>query len=259
LPIQVKRLIAILVLCSAPSWATWNLLSSAQVTVGPNGTTSAIDTSTSGPATLLVACLDCFENSNPSNFCSISDNKNNGWTSTGNDLVQGTMRFEMFYSSSPLVGTSHTFTTTGNVGGVATYGFQIGAFTGALTSSNPFDKTSTAQSASASTLAAGSITPSVTNELLIACIQSGGGGSAWTNGSLTINNGTIVYQNRLQGAVVYNNGFAWYSDPASSAINQTFSWTTASDAIDGVMSFQPSAGAAAATTPSTMHLMGSGG
>lgn len=243
---SIRRLLFLgLFFISSPAWATWSLLSSGQYNTGANGSFS-LNTQTGGPATLLVACLYSFGGAG-----AISDSSNNAWTQVVNEtnfsgIGDGTLQIDV--SSNPITSTSDTFQSASGAGS-GVYGFQVGAFTGAKTSASPIDQNNSNTTTTATSLAIGSITPSVTGELIVSCLQTY---QPWTASSVSINNGTIVFQNVYTNSTVYGNAFAWYSDPSNSSINQTFSWTTGIIPAGGVVSFKPGAGSSFTPNASKM-------
>lgn len=146
---------------------------------GGNNTFSTAGMDTTG-ATLLVALTSIVATSAPA---VISDSQSNTWTPLTGQSQSGQNTSQLFYVSNPTVGASHTVTITGSSIACSVIVF---AFSG-VTTSSPFDKENGAVgSASATSLATGSITPTTDGQLIIVGAASGGG-SAATTGIMTWN------------------------------------------------------------------------
>lgn len=118
-------------------------------------TTGSIDTT---GATLLVMGISMDSGGTPS----VSDSKGNTWTAL-TASTSGSTRSVIYYVANPTVGTGHTFTNAGNQNYSTIY---VAAFSGVITTS-PFDQQNGATGTGASTLVAGSVTPSENNELVV--------------------------------------------------------------------------------------------
>lgn len=151
-----------------------------QQAAGSGGVTSAaIDTS---GANLLVA-VACYNHGATITF---SDSKSNTWNKLTNQDTSGASAV-IYWSTPTSVGSGHTFT----VAGTSSFStFAVGAFSSALASS-PFDVQTGGFTSSTVTQATGNVTPTVTNEILIA-------GLGWNGASSplpTVSNGFTVLDN----------------------------------------------------------------
>jgi hypothetical protein len=218
-----KTLFILMLICSK-AYAVPILISSTDYSSGENGTSAAINTT---GATLLVGCLQYF--TNVSGIPSLSDSKSNVWTSTISNSSANNGAI-IFYSSNPIVGTSHTFTAGSGTTGGGTAGFFIGAWSGITISTNPLDGANTNPYNSGSPLQTGSITPSKSNDLFVACMTG-----LMTTG-ISINSGFTVLKTHIYNSgVVYGGAFASYTTSSTSAENPSFSWTDGSVSANAVM------------------------
>jgi hypothetical protein len=160
-------------------------------------------------ATLLVAVVSYVNNVTPT----LSDSKSNTWTGLTAKTIAGQQTSRIFYVSSPIVGTSHTFTLTG---ASIIASIVVMAFSGIQTSS-PFDKENGATLAGSGTsLASGSITPSVDGDLIIIALSTGG--NPTTNGQTNVD--VLSASIFVGGAAVTNNG-SYYGTEAGFGIQGT--------------------------------------
>jgi hypothetical protein len=169
----------------------------------------------------------------------ISDSKSNSWT--GLTALNAGGEARIFYVESPTVGTGHTVSCAQSYAYVA-----MSAWSGGTTTS--FDQENGATSASATSLASGSITPSEDNELLISCIGLGG-----TATGLTADTGigftALVTRNAVSG-VNYGGGVSYQIQTTATARNPSWSWTLSTDARHPIASFKAAA-VAGRTTKNT--------
>jgi hypothetical protein len=198
--------------------AAWVLISSTtKVATGSSPiTTSAIDTTT---ANLLVVFCS-FGNS-----ATVTDNKGNTWTSRGN--TPGTPVFSFAdVTSSPVVGSGHTFTVSGGFGqSVIVQAWKKAS--GAATIDGTEVVNSTGSWGSGTTLKPGSITPATSADLMItglaynvssslnATVDSG-----YTDTSVAQGLGIYVYHMAYK---IKSNGVAedpaWLNSTGSGGIN----------------------------------------
>lgn len=176
-------------------------------------TTIAIDTT---GANLLIVIVNQFK----TNIGTLTDSKGNVWVGlTSQSDVASTNFSRIFYCSSPLVGTGHTFTLT--AGGVIAGGIYVQAWSGAA--AVPFDVENGATAASANSIACGSVSPGLSNSLIIAGLCTGG-----VTGAVSINSGFTI-----SDFVDFNSGVnvggyaAYFVQGAATPINPTWSWTSA--------------------------------
>lgn len=93
----------------------------------------------------------------------ISDSNGNTWTALTGSTGGGTWRNRLYYCSSPVVGSGHTFTATG----ASTASVIAVQAWSNMSTSSPFDQQNGGSNASSSTVATGSITPSQANTVVI--------------------------------------------------------------------------------------------
>lgn len=95
----------------------------------------------------------------------VTDSKGNTWYPLANQS-QSPIQGQIYYAWNPTVGAGHTFTVSGTGAFAA---FEVGAFAGVLTTSNPFDVQTGGPSAATQFVGVGSgnLVPSVDNELII--------------------------------------------------------------------------------------------
>lgn len=144
----------------------------------------------------------------------ITDSKGNTWTPLTAKAVTSNGTSRLYYCQAPNVGTGHTFSNTG-VNNFAT--LCVLAFSGSL--ATPFDVQNGATNAAASTLATGSITPSLDNELVVTHFMYSA-----TAATPTINGGfaTAIAQNFVSGNN-YGGAMSYLIQTIASAANPTWS------------------------------------
>ena len=131
------------------------------------GTTSAIDTT---GADLIVIAVSWFSAVSPP---TVTDSKSNTWTGLTSTSIGSDPAIKLFYCQAPTVGSGHTFTITGT----STYS-RVSAQSFSRSSSSPFDVESGDGVTSGTTVQPGSITPTVSNSLLVSA-------TAWNNWGVT--------------------------------------------------------------------------
>ena len=166
---------------------SWSLVDSTKAGSTGGGfftvTTPSIDTSGAD----LIVVVSSFYNGGSN--CVVTDNKGNTWQNArlASQAIQASVRIS--YCFNPTVGSGHTFTTQAANGSTFDYPtILVEAWSGAATA--PLDKTNGATSAaSGSTIAAGSVDPSPTdNELCIAGLSS----DANSAGAVSIDSGFTI-------------------------------------------------------------------
>ncbi len=195
-----------------------------------SGTSPAIDTT--GANLIVISVTD----DTGTNTGTPTDSKSNTWTHLTFN-TNGGVSTQLWYSLNPTVGSGHTFASANNnlFGSIT-----VAAFSGAAASS-PFDVENGSNTASASSLQTGSVTPSQDNSLVIYST-----GDAWT-GTLTANIGTVTDFGGLIGGNSFANGMAYQIQTTATAVNPTFSWTGgAARAEASIAVFKP---APASNTP----------
>ena len=178
---------------------SWNLIVS---TGGGNAggvvTTSGVDTTGTDFIVVVGSCLD----SNPG---VVTDSNSNTWLTAVNTGDNTRTIGFIYYSRNPTVGPGHTFTwaTSGATG--TTGSFQVLAYSGSFTSSNPLDQiNSTSYGSGTTSEQAGSITPTQSNELIVfgTTIDDPSGSSFAINSGFTIQEDTDVTSGVMFGSLI---------------------------------------------------------
>lgn len=152
---------------------------------------------------------------------SVSDSKGNTWTAL---TARGAVH-KLYYCVNPIVGSAHTFTVSPAYGAIFMQAFKT-LTTVAFDTENGATVTGTS-------LATGSITPSVDGELIISGLTLAGTSTGPTiNSSFTSTNPI----NAVTG-VSYGGGIAWKIQ-TSGAINPTWSWTNSAANADSIAAFK---------------------
>jgi hypothetical protein len=150
----------------------------------------------------------------------LSDNKGNTWTAltASSSAGPGLSTARLFYCKSPTVGTGHTFTASINYASV----FAM-AFSGSGTI--PFDVEIGAVTTSATSLAAGNLTPSQNNSLVVALLTEGP-----TLASPTISTGFTV-SDSIAGVsgTAYGGVLVYELQSTATARNATWTWATGAE------------------------------
>lgn len=201
----------------------WSLIAAASAQT----TTSAIDTTGANLIVLAVA--------GNNTALTVSDNKGNTWTALTNHAVGGgnAISSRFYYCFNPTVGSGHTFSNS--LSYVAT---SAVAYSGADTS--PFDQENgTATGSLVSSLATGSITPSVNDELVLAAMAAG---KSATTLAIDSSMSVDTFFNPVSG-VSYGGAIASLVQTTAAAINPTWSWGgTTSEAAVSIASFKAAGG-----------------
>lgn len=215
-----------------------SLVTNGQGSGNNNPTTSGLDTT---GATLLIAVVTY------AGTVSVTDSNGNTWTAlTAYSNTGVTSQIYYVNSNTPTVGASHTFTLNGT--GIAG-AINVLAFSG--TDATPYDgQQNGSNSASASSIQPGSVTPTANNYLIVTGFSGGNtfGGSATINLSYTITN-----QKALTGGTNYGTAAAYLIQGTAAASNPT--WTlgsTVSNIASSIAVFQEGVGAASPRAELTM-------
>lgn len=190
-----------------------------------NITTGTIDTS---GADLLIALIADYN----VNATTLSDSKSNSYTSSISK-IQAATEAQLYYKTSPTVGSSHSFTASSTAGYPS---ICASSFSGA--GASPFDQSSTAGASGVTSLATGSVTPSEDNELIVASI-------AWQNSitGLAIDSSfTIIEEQSVTPAINFGSAIAYLIQTSASAVNPTWSWTGSVNAAVLIATFKAAAG-----------------
>jgi len=178
-------------------------------------TTSGVDTT---GANIIVGCIS--DDGTPT----FTDNKSNSWTEL---TQQGAPNISLWYAVNPIVGAGHTFSTLHAYGAVAMQAFSN---TGTLS----FDVENGASTGGATSLATGSVSPSVDDELLVTGIEWG---ATMSNSSI---NSSFVKTNAVNAStgVNFGIGMAYIVQSSKGAVNPTWSWTTSGAANTRIATFK---------------------
>jgi hypothetical protein len=200
-------------------------------------TTTAIDTTGANLIVISVATFVAFITP------TLSDSKSNTWTAlTGQNSTNE--KVQLYYCVAPTVGSGHTFTWSGT----STYPVvSVMAFSGSH--ATPFDAESGTFSAGATSLAPGSLTPSVANCLVITGINYGTGTAPSVGGGFTALTTDTSAGNFISG------GIGRLIQTTAAAANPTWSWTGSSESAAALAVFKP---AIVAVTPHNLTLLGVG-
>lgn len=183
------------------------------------GTSSAINTT---GADFLVAVISGAIGP------AISDSKGNTWHELTMQIGSFSSETSIWYAYNPTVGSGHTFTASGEFPGMC-----VAAFSGRLTSGDPFDVENGAVEGP-SPRQAGSVTPSQDGELLIA-------GLGGTPSPISIDSGfTIAESMNLTGGVNYGCVLAYLEQGTAGALNP--SWTFSGSGAAVIATFKAAAG-----------------
>lgn len=184
-------------------------------------TTSAIDTT---GCDLLVANIFWSNGANAS--AGVTDSKGNTWTAaTKYNASDAANRF--YYCQPTSVGSGHTFTIgpPNTFGGIIVLGFS------GVKVTSPYDGVNGANSASASSLATGSLTPSEDNCLLIY--------AATTAGNITaVDVGTLQETANGIGGTTYGGGVGYEIQTTATARNPSFSASVTNQMAASILAFK---------------------
>jgi hypothetical protein len=179
-------------------------------------TTAAIDTT---GASLIVVAMASLLGAGPG---ILTDSKGNSWT-TGPSQDGSVCTTSLFFVTSPITGTGHTFTC-----GTGDGALIVAAYTGTLATS-PLDVSSQAHSGGATSLAPGSVTPDQDNSLIIFAA-----GDQWL-GTLTPSVGSIVGTAfPFSAGKAFGMGLANFIQGAAASINPSLSWSGGSAPAEAV-------------------------
>ncbi len=185
------------------------------------GTTASIDTT---GMNLIVVAVGGYHGATPT----LSDSAGNSYSTAPPADVGYDPMLRVFYKYAPTTSATHTFTLTGT----NLYGkISVATFSGAATS--PLDQELSNYSASATSLATGSITPTQDNELVLALISNNQPfGSTPTVSGYTVGP-WVTADGNANGA-----GIAYLIQTTATATNPTWAWTTTSKSCVLAISFK---------------------
>jgi hypothetical protein len=186
-------------------------------------TTPAIDTTGAKLLIVFVAWYQVYS-------LVLSDSKGNTWTPLTKQTKTDVAGLFFYCTPTPdKVGSGHTFTLTGP-SRYAT--MNVLAFSDAL--SSPFDAEN-GSTATGTSLATGSVSPSVNGELIVAGLATYSADTIGIDSSFIISDQTPFQTSSWFGAAT-----AYLSQTTKSAVNPTFSWTNSADSAAAVACFKPS-------------------
>jgi hypothetical protein len=178
-------------------------------------------------ANLIVGCLSYYNSTDTSAF---SDSLGSSYSSAYS-TAQANVTGSLIYAQGQSVSSSMTFTASAP-GGTSYPSLTVMGFSGAVAS--PLDQNNKTGSGGVTTLQPGSITPTQANELLVSCLAVNGTNSgASVSSPFTI--GPVV------NGTASNEGVAeayQIQAPGPTAVNPTWTWSTAETAITGQASFK---------------------
>lgn len=170
------------------------------------GTTSAINTT---GANFIVVGIGNFRDT----AVTVTDSNSNTWTPlTRANGGRYDVATQLFYCSSAIVGSGHTFTVTGS----GVYGnFLVAAFSGVA--STPFDvENGNAVDASGQTIQPGSVTPGQANELILTVVGYDDAGTPTIDSGFTITDAGPYSAPAAAAALAFKNV------SSTSAVNPTW-------------------------------------
>lgn len=199
--------------------ATWvNIANVSGANSGAQVTTAAINTT---GCDLIVVVGSAFLSAPGV----VTDNKGNTWHSAVAPGSNGRQIVSIFYAWNAIGGAGHTFTWQTSGGGITAGSIQVSAWSGSLTSSDPFDQgNSTFYGAGTTTEQAGSITPSQNDELIVM-----GTGIDDTNGSTFSIDSSFTLQEVTDVIVssMFGSSLSTFVQSGAAAVNPTFTRTVA--------------------------------
>lgn len=202
----------------------WSLVANT-IAGGTSGsvTTSAIDTTGAGLIVIGLAYDD-----SPSRVVILTDSKGNEWRHI-RSVTQGATRSALFYTIPKSVGSGHTFSNinTNNFSSIA-----VQAFSG-IAESITVDQISS-NNVSSTTLAPGSITPTIDNELVISHLAISGAGTP-----ISIDGGfTETNEIDFSAGNYYGGAMAYLIQTTAAAANPTWTRTTSNPMAATMASFK---------------------
>jgi hypothetical protein len=199
------------------------------------GTTGSVNTT---GANLIVGIIG-FENASGQQTLPLafSDNKSNVYLLGAQSAISSTDGVALYYCVSPTVGSGHTFSTTQNNSFPTCCVAAFSGLAADFTIGFPYKNNHTA---GATSIQAGSLTPTVNNCLVIA-------GMAYRDTtSVSIGGGfTISDQAPFIGGTAIGSSLGYLIQTSAAAANPTWSWTNSVAADAVLMIFQPTVSASA--------------
>lgn len=214
-------------LAASAAAANWTLkahvAATTDGTIDTTVTTTGVDTT---GANLIVLSLSCLAGAS----LTVSDSKGNTWTAltTRNDSIG---QETLYYCLAPIVGASHTFTATS---GSQTFPSLYAAAFSSGTPSPSLDQQNGGTTTSTSTVASGSITPTVSKSLIVSGLEFFNGGLPSVNSGLTITD-------RIDsvGGQWFGGAMAYLIQSTAAPVNATWSNAGFQNAAAAIASFKP--------------------
>lgn len=243
-----RALFAVLCLCAllvARAHAAVSFVAgvSAGSSDGTAVTTGSIDTS---GANLLVVC----RTNSTANTPTPTDSKSNTYTGIGSAVDAGSTNTRCYYNLGGTVGSGHTFSVSS---GSSFPCVTALAFSGVKTSS-PLDQTSGTGTATVSSIAPGSATPSENNEVVVVGFGTGDADYSSINGSFTVPMGGAT---TFVNAQHWGCGAAYLIQTTAAAANPTVTFSGLSVEGDAVLAtFKQQAGGGSGGRPTRRFFFG---
>lgn len=202
---------------------------------GTNSSATTSGINTTGASLLTAVVISYIGSAEPT----LSDSKGNTWT-PGTVRTGGganVSRARLWYVSSPTVGSGHTFSASGSTSFPA---IAVSAWSGVDTVSPADQENGGGASASATSLATGSITPAEDGELILAAWgfdQAGTPSFPSADLSFTVLDSLFNVAGQSFGIV-----HAYLIQGTAAAINPTLTWGSSSPASALIGSFKSAAG-----------------
>lgn len=176
----------------------------------------------------------------------LSDNKSNTWTPLTASEIAGGVGGKLYYSSSPTVGSGHTFT----IGTSSAPTIYAQAFSGVSTST-PFDQQNGGTATGGTTVQPGSVTPSQNNELIVTMLGFNGAATP-----TSINSSFVKTDEQNFGAGNnYGGAMAYLIQTSLAAVNPTWTDSGSFSRVSRIATFKATA-AVATATGATLQMMG---
>lgn len=203
------------------------LLDSSQGAGLDSVTTAALDSTGASLLVAVVSCQDLYVDA-------ITDNQGNTWTEL-TSYTNADPKVRTFYVKNPTTNAAHTVTapnTTGQVIGsvffAAFSGTELGAFTPQQNGNN---------SAGATTIATGAVTPNTDNSLVIAAIGINGAGLP-----ITMDSGfTVIESADFVGSQSYGGALGWKVVPTIASTGVNITRTNVNNQAATIVSFDAAA------------------
>lgn len=204
---------------------------------GAGFTTSAINTTTSGGADLIVACVVWY--SGGGNTANLSDSASNTWHGLTVQTTNTPIKARLFYATKFDAGfatsTNHTFTIAGTPSDSTFAGLTVVAFNGSLTTASPLDTQNGAVNNSTASIQPGAA--GANGDLAVTGLGNENTSAKSLNLSYTVEQDLSWVNGVSEGSSI-----GW--EAQTGADNPTWSWTGTTDAAAVMGTFKPAGGAA---------------